>query len=345
MKLLIVTQKVDSTDPILGFFHRWIVEFAKHAEKVTVICLEEGIHQLPSNVSVYSLGKEKGNSKLQFIVRFYSLIFSLRNDYDSVFVHMNQIYVVLGGLLWRLWNKKILFWRNHAKGSFATRIAAALSNRIFYTSPQSYTARFSRSKRMPVGIDADFFSSDSVFLKRNSILFLGRFSQVKNTQMFVDALTILDEFALDFCADIIGSAVTIQDQKYEEDVKRSSSYLFEKKRIWFQSSISYEATSDVYRKYWLYVNLTPDGSLDKTILEAMASGIPVLILNSAFHGNIPEICELQRGDPSYIAERIKILLSLSGEERETLGNTLRQYVERHHSLKYLGNVIAQEVTV
>ena len=32
MKLLIITQKVDSADPILGFFHQWVEEFAKHCE-------------------------------------------------------------------------------------------------------------------------------------------------------------------------------------------------------------------------------------------------------------------------------------------------------------------------
>ena len=59
MRLLIVTQKVDREDDLLGFFHQWIIEFAKHCESVTVICLEEGSHRLPSNVRVFSLGKER----------------------------------------------------------------------------------------------------------------------------------------------------------------------------------------------------------------------------------------------------------------------------------------------
>ena len=58
MKLLIITQTVDINDQILGFFHRWVEEFAKHCEQITVICLEKGIHDLPQNVRVFSLGKE-----------------------------------------------------------------------------------------------------------------------------------------------------------------------------------------------------------------------------------------------------------------------------------------------
>lgn len=61
MKLLIITQTVNTEDPVLGFFVRWIEEFAKHAETVEVICLKEGSHAfLPSNVRVYSLGKKRG---------------------------------------------------------------------------------------------------------------------------------------------------------------------------------------------------------------------------------------------------------------------------------------------
>ena len=59
MKLLIVTQIVDKNDPILGFFHRWIEEFAKHVEHIEVICLKEGKHKLPSNVHIHSIGKEQ----------------------------------------------------------------------------------------------------------------------------------------------------------------------------------------------------------------------------------------------------------------------------------------------
>ena len=68
MKILICTQKVDLNDDILGFFHSWIAEFAKQCEKVTVICLYKGEYDLPGNVKVLSLGKEKleiGNWKLE----------------------------------------------------------------------------------------------------------------------------------------------------------------------------------------------------------------------------------------------------------------------------------------
>src|SRR3989344_3692203 len=57
MRLLICTQAADQDDPVLGFFHEWIAGLAKQFESVEVVCLKEGRHALPANVSVHSLGK------------------------------------------------------------------------------------------------------------------------------------------------------------------------------------------------------------------------------------------------------------------------------------------------
>ena len=74
MKLLIITQAVDKNNPVLGFFVRWIEEFAKHFELVTIICLEKGEYELPGNVKVLSLGKEEKKSKFRYLINFYKYI-------------------------------------------------------------------------------------------------------------------------------------------------------------------------------------------------------------------------------------------------------------------------------
>src|SRR5512146_1469044 len=113
MKLLIITQKADRNDPILGFFHRWLIEFARHFDSVLVICLEEGEHDLPANVRVMSLGKERRRSRGAYVARLLSIAWRERQSYDAVFVHMNPIYIVLCGLLWRLLHKPIALWYTH----------------------------------------------------------------------------------------------------------------------------------------------------------------------------------------------------------------------------------------
>ena len=131
MKLLVVTQVIDINHPILGFFHGWVEELASHCEQVHVICLQAGKYSLPANVTVHSLGKEEGKGRSTYLYRFFKLIWQLRKHYDGVFVHMNQIYVLLGAPLWRLLNKKVGLWYAHGTVTLSLRLATIFTNKIF----------------------------------------------------------------------------------------------------------------------------------------------------------------------------------------------------------------------
>ena len=296
MRLLITTQKVDKDDPILGFFHRWIEEFAKSFDKITVICLEKGGYALPSNVKVLSLGKEERNSKVRYIVHFYKYIWNERKNYDAVFVHMNQEYVLLGWKFWRLWDKKIFLWRNHAKGNLWTRLAVLLSDKVFCTSPSSFTARFKKTKIMPVGVDTEFFKPDPYVPKKpNSILFLGRIAPVKKVLEFVEWFNKLDG---KFIATVAGSALPC-DKDYERLVQSRAS-----DRIKFVSAVTREQALKLYQSHETYVNFTPAGSMDKTILEAAACGMKLEVRNPALKDFRVEDHSLQ-----LLMEKIKMEIS------------------------------------
>jgi glycosyltransferase involved in cell wall biosynthesis len=95
----------------------------------------------------------------------------------------------------------------------------------------------------------------------------------------------------------------------------------------------------------LYVNLTPDGSLDKTMLEAMASGVPVLVSNSAFKGVIPAECQTDGANtPEAIAGKIHAILSFGSDEKREIGEKLRRYAEDAHSLEALAGRIVKELS-
>src|SRR6185503_16028275 len=143
MKLFVITQALDLDDPVLSAYHGWVVELAKHVESIEAVCLQEGRHELPANVRVHSLGKERGEvGAIAYGLRFIQIAWSLRRNYDVVFVHMNQEYLLIAGWLWKLLGKRIYIWRNHYAGSWATDFAALFCTKLFCTSPSSYTAKY-----------------------------------------------------------------------------------------------------------------------------------------------------------------------------------------------------------
>lgn len=337
MKLLIVTQKVNKNDSVLGFFHGWLSEFAKHCEQVTVIALSVGEYDLPKNVKVLSLGKEGGTSRLKYIFRFYKYIWSERKNYDAVFVHMNPEYVVLGGALWRLLGKKIGFWYNHKVGTLKTRIAIFLAHRIFCTSPYAFTARSKKIKLMPAGIDMNTFTTNvETTREKDSILYLGRIAPVKNLHQLVNAVMKLHTTWSDIRLDIVGSALP-KDEHYKEAIIESAQELVASDKIRFLGSISNRETPSVYNAHELFVNLTDSGSFDKAILEAMACGSLVLVSNKSFIGVISEDFIFIEGDVDDLVKKITYVLSLSQEEKNRVREELRMFVAEKHSLEMLAS--------
>ena len=171
MKLLILTQKVDTNDDNLSFFHNWIAAFAGQCERVSVICLYEGAHELPAHVRVYSLGKEQRVSRLRYIWNFYRYIIALRHEYDAVLVHMNPEYLILGGALWKFWKKRVGLWYTH-KSKRLLRPALFFADLVLSGSVDSFPIPTKKLAVTAHGIDTDHFPSKTDFALHHPLAIL-----------------------------------------------------------------------------------------------------------------------------------------------------------------------------
>ncbi|MDP3902169.1 MAG: glycosyltransferase family 4 protein [bacterium] len=344
VKLLILTQKVDMNDDVLGFFHGWLIEFAKHCEKITVICLQKGEYNLPENVEVFSLGKEKKRNLLQKLSTFYFLLFTFRKEYDAVFVHMNPIYVILVGLFWKVAGKKIALWYTHKAVNWKLKIAEKLVDKIFTASKESFRLPSKKVEITGHGIDSEKFSIfNSQFSNKKkdninkefTIITAGRISEVKNLHLLIDVAEILKNKNFNFKIKIAGAPILENDKIYFEKLKER---IKEKKlydTIEFVGSVPNKNIAEFYQSGDLFINLSDTGSLDKAILEAMASGLKILTSNEAFKNIVPED-NFTNNDPSMIAEKIESLVKHNGD----IGSNLAEYVAKNHGLGSLISNIA-----
>ncbi len=344
MKLLFITQKADLQDDVLGFVHRWIEKLAEQYSHLTVICLEKGKCSLPENVHVLSLGKEGRQSRLVYLLRFYQYIWSMRKGYDAVFVHMNPIYVVTGFIFWRLLRKQIFLWYNHERGNWIAKAAVRRVQKVFYTSPFSFAAQFRNSQQMPAGIDTNLFCPDVEQQKeRNSLLYVGRLSRIKNVDVLIEALNRLNHKGLEFVLHIVGAPGN-NDVDYYSALRKQAAEMEEAGKIYFNGKMPNHQIPQFYQKSQILFNLSPPGLFDKTILEAMACGCLVLVSSPAFKHAIPGTCMFNETDPEDLAKKIEDLLKLPDKLQQEYGERFREYVVQNHGLEMLVGRLEEEIS-
>lgn len=353
MRILIVTQKIDERDSVLGFMHGWISEFAKNTEGVVAICLEKGIVNLPQNARVFSLGKEKTRvSSFLYSIRFLKLIFQLRNEYDSVFVHMNPEYVVLGGSFWKLFGKKVTLWYAHKSTPWHLKLATYFTDIIFTSTKSGFRLESEKVKVVGQGIDTDKFKVAGSALKSKEekfqIVSVGRITPSKDYETLINALAKNKEvFWGKIIVDIYGPTSSNSDEQYLKNLKSKIDLAGLQNVVNFKGPLANNDLPEVLNKYDLFVNMGRTGSLDKAVPEAMAVGIPVLTCNEAFNdvlGPFKGNLMYPVGDSETLADRLKYVISMPFSERVELGRQLREIVVRDHSLRSFVNKIISSIS-
>lgn len=329
MKLLIVCQSIDANDPVLGFFVRWVEECAQSFERIEVIALSRGETALPQNVSVHSLGKERGLGRLVYIARFYYYLFVLHRSYDAVFVHMNPEYVVLAGWWWALTGRPVGLWYNHTVASFWLTVAQPFTRWVFHTSPLAPTARYENAVRMPAGIDTTIFRPQSNVLRvPKSLYFQGRVAASKRVHVILEAFKTLYEHGDATHLTIVGPEVS----SYARELRNAHAELIRLGAVEFRGPVPNRETPQLFAAHEVSVNLTDSGNYDKTVLESLACGTPVLVSSEAF-GDAPV---------EYVESPDAQTLVAAYRSRRTRGtDELVHYVDATHSLTALGRRIAE----
>jgi len=339
MRLLICTQTVDTGDPVLGFFHRWIEEFSKHCESVIVICLREGDHQLPANVKVLSLGKEQGKGRVTRLLRFFYYILRNIRSYDAAFIHMNAEYALLGGLVWKLARKRRVLWYTHKSVTMMLRIGSRMVDAICTASVESF-----RLKRPHVivtghGIDPVLFSLPRArpvdFLRMATV---GRITRSKGIHVLLDAMTLLPSRGVPYRLSIVGSPVTRSDERYQDELWDK---IEELKLSTFAGFVGAKTSNEipaVLASTDVFLHASDTGSLDKAMLEAMSAGCVVISSNDAAKPILRMIQDglaVERPEAEALAHAIQKVHALGEDGRREVGERSRAYVAENHSLPKL----------
>ncbi len=336
-RLLIVTQAVDRQDPVLGFFHGWLREFALRSDGLEVIAQRKGDTDLPPSVTVHSLGKEAGHSTGRQVLRFWWRAWTLRDRYDTVLVHMTPVWMVLGAPLWILLRKKRFLWYEARGGGWMLTFSLLVIRKVFSASSKGMPMPTVKSVVVGHGIDTERFCPAGA--RGSDVLTVGRVTRAKRLDLLLRCFAALpdrDAGARRF--QIVGGPITQADRAYLQLAETEAASLGIADRVTIRP-LPQDQVLPLLQRAALFVHAS-ETALDKALLEAMACGCPVLSCAEVASELLPPECI---ATPETMAGRAAMLLMLTEDEKRALGERLRAVVVKDHGLERLIGRLLEEM--
>ncbi len=344
MRLLMMTQTVDMDDPTLGFTHEWVNTIAKQVSHLHVITPVSGRHQLADNVTLHAFrSPNEPDHPLKRHLFFHRNLINLNFKYqfDGIFVHMIQKWVLMCWPYAKVRRIPISLWYTHSAVSRTLQAAHKLVNHIFTANLESYPLPDAHVNPMGHGIYTNLFKPKERKERngRFQIIMPGRITATKQPHLLVEALHALPtEQKNNIQCHIMGNVSSEADRAYHNQLCKQIDAKGLSATITVTAGVPYSDMLSYYQQADLVVNLSRTNSLDKTVLEGMACGVPVLTSNPACHAFLHPIdlqLILAHGDINALIQQLDYFINMTPKKKQQVGQALRQEVIQHHNLDQL----------
>jgi glycosyltransferase involved in cell wall biosynthesis len=342
----------DADDPVLVFTTTWLRALAPHFESIDVVTMRKGRLDLPTNVTVHSLGKEEGRSEPVRALIFYGSLLRLtaHRRYAVCFAHQAPLFSVMAAPVLKARGIPTVMWYAHGSTPTILRVAEKVVDQVVTSSPEGFRLSSSKVTVVGQGVDTSFYVPNRHRQRATppfTLVCAGRIAPVKGLELLVAAVEILagrlGQDALHVC--LIGPILP-QDRAYADELRADIARRRLDQIVELVGSLTIEDLLREYQAADLLVNTSRTGSLDKVVLEAMSCCTPVVSSNPPYERILATVDRrlfVRRATAEAIAEACETVLRMPPEMRLQLGTALRCVVVEDHSLERLANLLVNEV--
>src|SRR3989338_3475375 len=334
MNLIVITRKVDKNDSRAGFMVGWLNAISERVSNLYVISWQEGsAGGLFKNVHLLSLS----GSKLKKVLQCELFLLKYMRSVDGVLTLQNPEYAMLAAPFVKIFRKKLVSWYAHGAVTIRRRIMEIFANAILTSSERGFRSPlfFKKVRIIGQGIDVAHFTSNvkNGSLDEIRLLTVGRIAPTKDIESMIQALSELKSMSKDrWTLFIIGTPANSVDIIYLKNLKQLVNELGITDYVKFVGGVTWAELPKYYQNAHIFLNMSGTGSLDKAVLEAMASECFVLTSNDAFKNILPPECIAPSNNPKALAQIIFREWALPERRKREIIKELRDYVVRHHNV-------------
>ena len=281
--LLVINYAMDEKSQVFSHQVDVVNKLADKYDQVTVLTGLIGTYKVSSNVKVFSCNWIAGKrffSLYRFMMKFLQLLG--RNKFTCIFSHMTSVQSTFISPITRVLRIRHYLWYAHTSNNIYLQISRALTNGIITSTPGSCPIKGRKVYAIGQSVDSKVFNKklrlETPIIK---LIHIGRFDPSKNIESIVAEIKQLRDEHPGLKLNIIGSPSSDKFQQYMESVK--SKFMADVQIGWlaFTPAIERIKLPNELKKYDCFVHAF-QGSLDKTLVEATLSAIPVATVNKEY---------------------------------------------------------------
>jgi glycosyltransferase involved in cell wall biosynthesis len=347
VKLLMIIQKLEKNDSIFAFLIDWLNELNKNVDKLYVLALYKGKYSLEKGIEVFSMGKEKKQNKLFYLLNLYRIVLPLcwKKKINGIFVFQGGMYPFLLWIVKKLFSIKLIQWKVHSVVDSRMRWNLRAVDKVITASTTCFDQPSGKIRIVGHGVNTETFKEVRDVKKQNLILVVGRISRIKRLREIIDIFSKLikekdfQHYRLEFA----GIPQTEKDNLYWDELHDFVRNTGLELKVNFRGKVNFQELPRLYTQAKVSLNLGNIGSLDKVILESMACKTPAIMITPAIKDQLGEYEDLlyAENDDAALLNMIKIL-KMGDDEYNRLGNGIREIVLENHSLSSLMKKIKYE---
>ena len=325
---------MDEEDQLLSHQAEIVNLIAKEFDHVSVLTGRIGKVMIPSNVTLKSYNWVKGK-KLKNIFNLLKSYLLIRktNDITVVFSHMTFMQSLIILPLTKFQRVRHYLWYAHKSKNLYLEFSARLFDGLITSTRDSCPVKNGRVYPIGQTINSDKFTPKKLIdYPIIRLIHIGRFDPIKNISEIIRAVDKSRTYFPNLTLDIIGSASSISSRKYEQEVK--SQFVNPTTQSWlkFLPGVSREEIPHLLEKSHAFIH-SCNAALDKVILEANLSNVPVITSNEEFIKSFGSWAENTNVKSIDLFDELNAALNTPKSELEIIINQRYKETLANHELK------------
>ena len=331
--LLVINYAMDEKSQVFSHQIELVNQLSAKFDQITVLTAQVGVCNTEKNVKVISFDWVQGK-RVSSLIRFLKIfVKTIRSEkFTVLFSHMTSVQSAFISPITRIIKLKHYLWFAHTSNGIFLKVSRLLSDGIITSTPGS--CPLTGSKVYPIGQSIN----SKKFRKKNSniqpiknLVHIGRFDPSKNIKEIVYEVKKLRSNFPDLKLEVIGSPSSDIYKDYELNIKAEFNSEVQLGWLKFTPHIPRSSLPEILQTYDCFIH-SFEGSLDKTIVEATFSGLPVITINNEYRKIFGSWNLIDTGMNNFLKNEAQLLLKLDGDARQSEVDRRHEVAVEQHEL-------------